>query len=161
MMDRMSEPAPECADPNLREGRYRHSLSFVDVLRELRATLLVSTYQAGKLGAISAGENALRFSFLNFDQAMGVAVCPDRLAVGAKGQIWFFDANPQIAPTLAPAGQYDACYLARSARVTGGIHCHEMAWGSDGDLWVVNTLFSCLATLHEGYSFVPRWGRPL
>jgi uncharacterized protein (TIGR03032 family) len=160
MMDRMSEPAPERADPNLREVRYRHSLSFVDVLRELRATLLVSTYQAGKLGAISAGENALRFSFLNFDQAMGVAVRPDRLAVGAKGQIWLFDSNPQIAPTLAPAGQYDACYLARSARVTGGIHCHEMAWGSDGDLWVVNTLFSCLATLHEGYSFVPRWRPP-
>src|SRR5690349_6551890 len=104
MINGMSEPPKQSDDGKFREVRYRHSLSFVDVLRELRATLLVSTYQAGKLGAISAGENGLRFSFLNFDQAMGVAVRTERLAVGAKGQIWFFDSNPQIAPTLAPAG---------------------------------------------------------
>lgn len=154
------DPSNPPAEPKLREVRYRRSLSFVDVLRQIGATLLVSTYQAGKLGAISAGENGLRFSFLNFDQAMGVAVGPQRLAVGAKGQIWFFDANPQIAPTLAPAGLFDMCYLARSAHVTGGIHCHEMAWGAGGELWVVNTLFSSLATLHEDFSFVPRWRPP-
>jgi len=34
-----------------------------------------------------------------------------------------------------------------------------MAWGS-GNLWVVNTLFSCLCTLHDRYSFVPRWRPP-
>lgn len=147
-------------EPKLCEVRYRHSTSFADVLRRIGATLLVSTYQAGKLGVISAVEKGLRFSFLNFDQAMGVAVGPQRLAVGAKGQIWFFESNRQIAPTLAPAGQYDACYLARSAHVTGGIHCHELAWGAGGELWVVNTLFSCLATLDDGYSFVPRWRPP-
>ena len=26
-----------------------------------------------------------------------------------------------------------------------------------GELWIVNTLFSCLATLDPRYSFVPRW----
>jgi predicted O-linked N-acetylglucosamine transferase (SPINDLY family) len=35
-----------------------------------------------------------------------------------------------------------------------------MAWDARGDLWVVNTLFSCLATLHGDYSFVPRWQPP-
>jgi uncharacterized protein (TIGR03032 family) len=159
-MSERNGAASDKSEAKLREVRYRHSLSFVDVLREIGATLLVSTYQAGKLGAISAGEKGLRFAFLNFDQAMGVAVSPQRLAVGAKGQIWFFAGNPQLAPTLAPAGQYDACYLARSAHVTGGIHCHEMAWGASGELWVVNTLFSCLATLHDAYSFVPRWRPP-
>jgi uncharacterized protein (TIGR03032 family) len=32
-----------------------------------------------------------------------------------------------------------------------------MAWGAGGELWLVNTLFSCLCTLHEDYNFVPRW----
>lgn len=159
-MSDANDTASDEPEPKLREVRYRHSLSFVDVLRQLGATLLVSTYQAGKLGAISAGEKGLRFAFLNFDQVMGVAASAKRLAVGAKGQIWFFDSNPQLAATLAPAGQYDACYLARSAHVTGGIHCHEMAWDAGGELWVVNTLFSCLATLHDDYSFVPRWRPP-
>lgn len=142
-----------------REVRFRHSPSFVDVLREARCSLLVSTYQAGKLLSIGLADGKLHFSFHNFDQAMGVAVSPRQLAVGAKGQIWFLQNNAQLAPSIEPAGRYDGCYLARTAHVTGGIHCHEMAWGGErGDeLWVVNTLFSCLSTLHDDFSFVPRW----
>ena len=145
-----------------REVRFRHSPSFVDVLREARCSLLVSTYQAGKLLSIGLADGKLNFSFHNFDQAMGVAVSPQQVAVGAKGQIWFLQNNSQLAPSIEPAGQYDACYLARSAHVTGGIHCHEMAWGGErGDeLWVVNTLFSCLSTLHNDFSFIPRWRPP-
>jgi len=48
--------------------------------------------------------------------------------------------------------------------VTGGIQCHEIAWGTtpsgEPDLWLVNTRFSCLAGLDPGYSFVPRWRPP-
>ena len=145
-----------------REVRFRHSPSFVDVLREARCSLLVSTYQAGKLLSIGLADDKIHFSFHNFDQAMGVAVSPRQVAVGAKGQIWFLQNNSQLAPSIEPAGRYDSCYLARSAHVTGGIHCLEMAWGGErGDeLWVVNTLFSCLATLHEEFSFVPRWRPP-
>jgi uncharacterized protein (TIGR03032 family) len=48
--------------------------------------------------------------------------------------------------------------------VTGGIQCHEIAWGTtDGEaaeLWIVNTLFSCLAGIDPRYSFVPRWRPP-
>ena len=145
---------------NLREVRYRHSPSFVEVLRGLGCSLAVSTYQAGKLATIGVVENKLHFSFHNFDQAMGVAVSASHMAVGAKGQIWFLDNNRSIASSLAPAGAFDDCYLARRAHVTGGIHCHEMAWSDGGDLWVVNTLFSCLSTLHGEYSFVPRWRPP-
>jgi uncharacterized protein (TIGR03032 family) len=158
-----STPQDEPA-PKLREVRYRHSPSFVAVLQELQSTLLVSTYQAGKLGAISAVDGRLHFSFHNFDQAMGVAIAERRIAVGAKGQIWMLDDNRQLAPSMAPPGRYDGCYLARTAHVTGGIHCHEMAFAGDGspadELWVVNTLFSCLSTLHPEYSFVPRWRPP-
>jgi uncharacterized protein (TIGR03032 family) len=44
--------------------------------------------------------------------------------------------------------------------VTGSIQCHEVAWGTDEDLWVVNTAFSCLAGLDADHSFVPRWRPP-
>jgi uncharacterized protein (TIGR03032 family) len=154
-------PSPE---PKLREVRYRHSPSFIEVLRERGCSLLVSTYQAGKLGTIGVVDDRLHFSFHNFDQAMGIAVAPRRMAMGAKGQIWFLDNNRQLAPSIEPAEQFDDCYLARTAHVTGAIHCHEIAWAGDGgpndELWVVNTLFSCLTTLHPDYSFVPRWRPP-
>ncbi len=146
------------------EMRYRHSESFVDVLRQARCSLLVSTYQAGKLVSIGTTDEGLHFSFHGFDQAMGIAANPSRIAIGSRGQIWFLNSNSELAASVPPAGRYDRCYLARSAAVTGGIQCHELAWGvgDDGEpeLWVVNTLFSCLANVHPDYSFLPRWRPP-
>ena len=92
----------DASTESLREVQYRHSRSFVDVLRECRATLLVSTYQEGKLVAIATRHDQLHFSFHQFDQAMGVAVRREHFAVGAKGQIWFLQNNSQIAPSLQP-----------------------------------------------------------
>jgi uncharacterized protein (TIGR03032 family) len=60
---------------------------------------------------------------------------------------------------LPPVGDFDACFLARRSHVTGEIQCHEMAFGGS-ELWVVNTLFSCLCTLDSDHSFVPRWRPP-
>ena len=147
-----------------REVTFRYSPSFPEVLRQLRCTLLVSTYQAGKLIAIGHGDDGLHLSLREFDQAMGVAVDGKTIAVGARGQIWFLSDNSELAPMIEPPGRYDRCYLARSSTVTGGIHIHELAWGraDDGEpeLWIVNTLFSCLVNLHSAYSFVPRWRPP-
>jgi uncharacterized protein (TIGR03032 family) len=44
--------------------------------------------------------------------------------------------------------------------VTGDIDIHEMAYGTDGELWLVNTRLSCLCTLAGAYSVVPRWRPP-
>jgi len=136
----------------------------VEALAALRCTLLVSTYQAGKLIAIGRADDGLHLSLQEFDQAMGVAVGPDSVALGAREQVWLLVSNPQIAPAIEPAGRYDRAYLARSSTVTGPIHGHELVWaqgeGGRSELWVVNTLFSCLATLRPDYSFVPRWRPP-
>jgi uncharacterized protein (TIGR03032 family) len=157
-------PPSHGADEQSRDFRLRYTQSFLEVLRRLRCSLLVSTYQAGKLIAIGTDDEGLQFSVRDFDQAMGVAACPKRVAVGALGQIWFLAGNSQLAPLIEPRGRYDRCYLPRSSTVTGGIHCHELAWGhgeeGQPELWIVNTLFSCLANPHPDYSFVPRWRPP-
>ncbi len=134
------------------------------MLRQLRCTLLVSTYQAGKLIAVGRGEQGLQLSLHEFDQAMGIAVAANTIAVGARGQVWFLADNSQLAPMIEPRGVYDRCFLPRTSTVTGGIHVHELAWGQDAhgepELWLVNTLFSCLINLHPAHSFVPRWRPP-
>jgi len=146
------------------EAGFTYSPSFPDVLSRAGCTLLVSTYQAGQLVSIGVDDGRVTFDFHRFDQAMGVAVARDQIAVGAKGQIWFLGDHSELAPRIAPAGRYDRCFLARRSAVTGAIQCHEIAWGSDvdgrPDLWVVNTLFSCLVGLDPAYSFVPRWRPP-
>ena len=160
MTDGEQATAPE----GMREAGYTHSDSLPDVLADAGVSLLVSTYQAGQLVSIGTHEGRIQFDFHRFDQAMGIAVAPDQVAVGAKGQVWFLRDQPDLAPRLEPAGTFDRCFLASSSLVTGGIQGHELAWGTgvDGEpeLWIVNTLFSCLAGLDPAYSFVPRWRPP-
>src|SRR5262245_1290677 len=143
--------------PAQREVRYEYSRDLPSLLTGLGVSLVVSTYQAGKLVVVGVDQHgALALSFHNVERAMGVAVRPDRLAVGTLTQIWFLRSAPDIAPRLTPPGRHDACFLTRSSHFTGDVHVHEMAWAG-GELWFVNTMFSCLCTLDEGHSFVPRW----
>jgi uncharacterized protein (TIGR03032 family) len=148
----MSDPTRPDDTTRDREVRYEHSLNLAPLLEHLHVTLLVSTYQAGKVVVVGARGGRPEFAFPSFDRAMGLAVSPGRLAVGTRADVWVLRA----APDVAAAGGYDAGYLARSAHHTGDIQGHEMAWAGD-DLWVVNTRFSCLCTLDDRYSFVPRW----
>jgi hypothetical protein len=153
------ETNPNVASPvGEREVRYEHSLGLAGLLEGLNASLVVSTYQAGKLAVIGSHREQLAWSFHNFDRPMGVAI--DRqastLAVAARNKVWLMKNARDVATQLEPAGSHAACFLTRSAHVTGEIRAHEMAWAGD-ELWIVNTLFSCLCTLHPDYSFVPRW----
>ncbi|MCB0894144.1 MAG: TIGR03032 family protein [Nocardioides sp.] len=151
------------ADPGT-EVRYRHSTSLPGLLEAAGCSVLLSTYQAGQLAAVGVADGRLSFAFRRFDHAMGVAVDGDRIAVGGKTQVWTLREQSDIAPSIEPAGRHDRCWLPASSVVTGEIRCHELAWGTtdagEPDLWVVNTLFSCLAGLDPRYSFVPRWRPP-
>ncbi len=143
--------------PPKQAAGFTHSSNFPDLLTEAGCSLLVSTYQAGQLCAFGTHEGKLQVDLQPYAQAMGIAVSPRRVAVGTRGMIWQLEpAGRAIADSIEPTGRYDAVLLPRTAHVSGSIQCHEMAFLGD-HLWVVNTLFSCLATIEPGYSFVPRW----
>ena len=149
----------ETATP-VRRIDFEYSRSLVAILRHHRLSLLVTTYQAGKLVVIGtrAGSSELVLSYRNLNSPMGVAVRPesDSLAVAGGTEVWQFANVPSLAGRLDPPNTYDACYLPRRSIYTGPIDAHEMAW-SGSDLWIVNTSFSCLCTLDGVHSFVPGW----
>ncbi|HJT36457.1 MAG TPA: TIGR03032 family protein [Pirellulales bacterium] len=156
-----SEHSQPTAEPTSTavEFHYSQSDSFVALLAQSNASLLVTTYQANKLLVVRAAGNGLSTLVRTFDQPMGLAISGRRLALGTRNQVWFLRDAPDIAPRIEPAGMHDACYLPRSCHVTGDIRCHEIAWAGD-ELWIVNTRFSCLCTLDPDYSFVPCWRPP-
>src|SRR5262245_337453 len=156
-LDRAAPSVPEA--PAAVEFRYTQTDSFAALLQQLRASLLVSTYQANKLLVVRAAGNGLSTLVRTFERPMGLAVHGGRLAMGTEDRVWFLRNAPDIAPRVEPAGQHDACFLPRSCHVTGDIGVHELAWAGE-ELWVVNTRFSCLCTLHPDHSFVPRWRPP-
>lgn len=149
---------------------YRASPGIAELLESLGASLLVSTYQAGKLAVLRSRAGKLSLLLRSFDKAMGLAVGPDCLAIGTNYQVWTLWNSPSVAiklnnsPDRSPGPAHDACYLPRTAHLTGAIDVHEMAYAlvADGrhELWLVNTHFSCLCTLDERFSFVPRWRPP-
>jgi uncharacterized protein (TIGR03032 family) len=142
-----------------REIRHEYTRTFPALLNQLGVSLLVSTYQAGKVVAVGAAQGELTLSYHNFERAMGLAVKPDGIAVGARAQVWFLRSASELAAQIEPAGRHDACFLTRTAHYTGEIQAHELAWAGD-ELWLVNTAFGCLCMLDGRHSFVPRWRPP-
>lgn len=138
---------------------YVYSDDFAALLEQLGISLLVSTYQAGKLMLVRAAGGKLSTLLRNFEEPMGLGLNErqDRLVVGTKRMVWTLAAEPQIARQLDPPGRHDACFVPRTAHVTGAIDGHEIAI-LDGKIWLTNTLLSCLCTLDDPeYGFVPRW----
>ncbi|MGC1310005.1 MAG: TIGR03032 family protein [Phormidesmis sp.] len=135
------------------------SPNFQALLAQQRVSLLVSTYQAGKLMILRADRGKLNVHFRSFKKAMGIAANHTRIAIGTAAHIHELYNMPAAAANLESAQQHDACYLPRNSHVTGDIDIHEMSWAGD-ELWFVNTRFSCLCTLDRAYSFRPRWRPP-
>jgi uncharacterized protein (TIGR03032 family) len=139
-----------------------HTPNFPGLLRQLGASLLVTTYQAGRLVMVRDEGDHLNTHYRAFQSPMGLALTDGgaRLAIGTTLQVWEFRDVPSVARRLEPAERHDACFLPRSSHVTGNVLIHEMAYGVRDELWIVNTRFSCLATLDLESSFVPRWRPP-
>ncbi len=155
----LTESEPAAPAPQVRAVRHEYTLNWRPILDHIGASLLVSTYQAGKLVVIGAAEQGLSLAYHNFERAMGLAVRPDVIAVGARAQIWYLRSAPEIARQMEPPGLHDGCFLTRSSHYTGEIQGHELEWAGTS-LWAVNTLFSCLCTIDDRHSFVPVWRPP-
>ncbi len=153
---------PEPIDPNDSARsplRSVNSSNLVDILDQLGSSLLVSTYQTGKLVAIRKDGAGINTHFRQFESPMGLDVRGGRLAVGTRSQVFEYHDVPSLTEKLQPPGKHDACFIPRSSHYTGDIRIHEIAYAA-GDLWLVNTRFSCLCTLDAAHSFVPRWRPP-
>lgn len=136
-----------------------HTENLPHLLRELGISLLVTTYQAGRLIVMREQEGTLNTHFRTFFSPMGMAYDGHRLAVAAKREICHFVNQPEVAPKLPPVNTHDCAFMPRASHHTGDIRIHEIAYAGE-ELWAVNTRFSCLCTFDAGHSFTPRWRPP-
>lgn len=134
-----------------------YTTSFPEILTQLGISLAVSTYQAGKVILVRNDGGVINTHFRNFHKPMGVAADNSRLTIGGANTVWSYRNMPAVAPKAEPFGRHDACYLPRQIHVTGDIDIHELAYDSEGQLWVVNTRFCALCTLDPEHSFNPVW----
>ncbi|BAC89444.1 TIGR03032 family protein [Gloeobacter violaceus] len=133
-----------------------HSPSFAELLDRLGVTLALTTYQAGKLCFISTYQNRLRLLMRTYNKAMGLFPHDQGMVLATRNQIWSFVKAPELLAAHYPDRDYDNLYLPQCSFVTGDVAAHDV-FLLDGEIHLVNTLFSCLARVSRTRSFVPTW----
>src|SRR4051812_27171223 len=85
-----------------------HPPNFPALLRQLGASLLVTTYQAGKLVMVRDEGDRLNTHYRSFPSPMGLALADggSKLALGTSMQVWEFRDNSDVARRLEPAGRH-------------------------------------------------------
>jgi uncharacterized protein (TIGR03032 family) len=150
-------PAPTpAADSPLRSV---YTGSMPTILDQLRSSMLITTYQTGKLICARYDSGLVNTHFRDFNRPMGITARRDRFALGTRSEVLDYRNFPAVAPKIDPPGKHDAAFLPRNRHFTGDIQIHEVEFAG-GELWVVATAFSCLATLDANHSFIPRWAPP-
>ena len=124
-----AEPTPELQPV---EVRYEHSQGLPALLEQLELSVLLTTYQAGRVVSVGSPQGELRLGFSRFDQAMGLTRTASGIAVGTRDGIWSLPANREIAPHIKPEGEHDIAFLARSCHHSGPLMGHDLAWGGEG-----------------------------
>lgn len=139
--------------------RVSYSESFPIILTKANCSLFISTYTVGTVLTVGARAPDLIVNCHSFDRPMGMALSREGVVIGARNQVWFMPAIQDYAQQMEPKGQYDRAYFVRKSHFTGNIMCHEIGW-VERELWIVNTRFSCLCTLHPTCHFATRWHPP-
>src|SRR5690349_18795846 len=86
---------------------------FTNVLHELRASVLISTYQAGKVIFISPkNERELIQVPRTFKKAMGIALHEERIAIATQDEVTVYSDSPGQAKNYPKKpGVYDVLYI--------------------------------------------------
>jgi hypothetical protein len=138
--------------------RFQHSRQFIPWLMEENISLAFTTYQTGKLFFVGVKSNGeLSLFGRNFNRCMGLVADGKSLYLSTLYQLWRLE---NVLPPGRLSNGFDALYVPQVVYTTGDLDIHDIAIDEEGKPLFVNSLFSCLATVSEQYSFVPRWKPP-
>jgi uncharacterized protein (TIGR03032 family) len=89
---------------------------------------------------------------------MGMGLDGERLAVGLRNSVQVFRRSPGLAQAQpGKEGKYESLYIPTANYHTGHLALHDLGWDQAGRLVAVNTEFSCLCYIGDGYHFEPFW----
>jgi uncharacterized protein (TIGR03032 family) len=137
------------------------SADFEDWLVRSGGSLVVSTYQAGKVAMIGHDGRQVTLLMRDFDKPLGLVVAGNRMVLATRYDLWVFANSPVLAHELVEGqpGRYDALFLPRATYHTNDLHTHDLAVTHDG-VTLVATRFCCLARLSFDFNFTPIWRPP-
>lgn len=144
------------ASPGPFQARYSPNLP--ELLRRLDCSLLISTYQAGKLVVVSAPDDERLIQLpRTLDRPMALARDGRRLAVSTAGAVQVYVNDDRLAENYPRQPKtYDSLFVPRIRFETGCVETHHLEWEGEA-LLLLSTLFSCLARIGVEHSLEPVW----
>ncbi|MCB9197496.1 MAG: TIGR03032 family protein [Flavobacteriales bacterium] len=139
-----------------------YSPQLPELLGKLKCSIVISTYQAGKVIALSPNEerNSILILPRTFDKPMGIAVDGNKMAISTQNEIITLANSVELAKYYPnKPNVYDNLWVPRATHYTGIVDMHDIAFGKDG-IYSVNTSFSCICKVDTFYNFVPIWQPP-
>lgn len=153
----MSDDSEASAEESAQDERLvlTPSRQFGSWLHEQNISLAFTTYQAGKLFLIGTRPDGRLSVFeRTFNRCMGLWADGQTLWMSSLYQLWRME---NILPAGGDYQGYDRVYVPQVGYTTGDIDVHDVAVDAQGDPVFAATLFGCLATVSDRYSFKPLW----
>ncbi len=130
----------------------------VNLLNNLKCSLIFSTYQSGCAVIISANDRNLIQITRGFKKPMGIAINKDKLALATLDELIIFSNKNDLNKSYPKKPNvYDSIYMPRSSYFTGNLDLHDIAFGNSNEIYAVNTRFSCISKIDSDFSFKPIW----
>ena len=146
---------------NIDKPFFFYSENFPKTLKRIKATLVFSTYQAGKLIFISSlnGKTIIKYA-KGFKRPMGIAVDKNKmkLAVASRTSINVFASDKVLALSYPEKkNRYDQLFIPQVKYYTGYLDTHEIEFGIDNEIYFINTMFSCISKVSADKHFELYW----
>ena len=135
-----------------------YSPQLPELLTRLNMSMMITTYQAGKVVFISPkDENSLSTLPRSFSKPMGIDVQGNKMAIACKDEVIVLENSKELAKHYPnKKDTYDALYLPRTTFHSGNVDMHDVAFGKEG-IWAINSSFSCLCLVNGTFNFIPKW----
>jgi uncharacterized protein (TIGR03032 family) len=127
-------------------------------MAEHSVCLALTTYQSGKLFLLGRkADDSLSVFERTFERCLGLWGNGQTLWMSSQYQIWRFE-NMLLPGSLSDG--YDRLYVPQVGYTTGDLDAHDISVDRSGRPVFVNTLFCCLSTISDRFSFEPLWKPP-
>lgn len=155
----MAQRQQKNQEPQNQKIDFTYSQNIVELLKQMNATIILTTYQTNKIMLIGQENDQFDIRYKHFPRPMGMCKKDGKIFAGLGHGIYQFANFAGVAQGLEGGNKYDACYMPQNIHFTGDIDIHEMEYLKD-ELYFVNTKFSCLCVKNPNSSFKPIWKPP-
>lgn len=88
---------------------------------------------------------------------MGISVQGSKLAIASRNYIEVYSRSDKLGRTFpSKPNYYDTLFIPQAKYFTGIADMHEIAFDA-GNIWAINTSFSCVVKMSEDHHFIPIW----